>query len=98
MGFYHPSVLVEDLKRHGLRALPVDINRSDVRCLPELVGGSLPASAAYRGGGTISEPMKPASAGTRGIPEPLKPASAGTRGIPGPPRAETRRARGPPFA
>ncbi|HEY3084938.1 MAG TPA: error-prone DNA polymerase [Candidatus Dormibacteraeota bacterium] len=35
MGFYHPSVLVEDLKRHGLQALPVDINRSDVRCLPE---------------------------------------------------------------
>jgi error-prone DNA polymerase len=37
MGFYHPSVLVEDLKRHGVRVLPVDINRSDVRCLPELV-------------------------------------------------------------
>ena len=35
MGFYHPSVLVEDLKRHGLKALPVDINRSDIRCLPE---------------------------------------------------------------
>ena len=35
MGFYHPSVLVEDLKRHGLTALPVDINRSDVRCMPE---------------------------------------------------------------
>ena len=35
MGFYHPSVLVEDLKRHGLKALPVDVNRSDVRCLPE---------------------------------------------------------------
>ncbi|MGA7910045.1 MAG: error-prone DNA polymerase [Candidatus Dormiibacterota bacterium] len=35
MGFYHPSVLVEDLKRHGMTALPVDINRSDVRCLPE---------------------------------------------------------------
>ncbi|HSP10486.1 MAG TPA: error-prone DNA polymerase [Candidatus Dormibacteraeota bacterium] len=35
MGFYHPSVLVEDLKRHGLKVLPVDINRSAVRCLPE---------------------------------------------------------------
>ena len=34
MGFYHPSVLVEDLKRHGLLALPVDVNRSDARCLP----------------------------------------------------------------
>ena len=35
MGFYHPSVLVEDIKRHGVTVLPVDVNRSDVRCLPE---------------------------------------------------------------
>jgi error-prone DNA polymerase len=35
MGFYHPSVLVEDLKRHGVKVLPVDVNRSDIRCLPE---------------------------------------------------------------
>src|SRR5260370_36020153 len=35
MGFYHPSVLVEDLKRRGVKVLPVDINRSEVRCLPE---------------------------------------------------------------
>jgi len=38
MGFYHPSVLVEDLKRHGVKVLPVDINRSEVRCLPEPQG------------------------------------------------------------
>jgi error-prone DNA polymerase len=37
MGFYHPSVLVEDLKRHGVKTFPVDINRSDIRCLPELI-------------------------------------------------------------
>jgi error-prone DNA polymerase len=37
MGFYHPSVLVEDLKRHGVVVRPVDVNRSDVRCLPELL-------------------------------------------------------------
>ena len=43
MGFYHPSVLVEDLKRHGVNVLPVDVNRSDVRCLPEL----LPAADDY---------------------------------------------------
>jgi error-prone DNA polymerase len=42
MGFYHPSVLVEDLKRHGVKVLPVDVNRSDVRCLPEAI--STPAS------------------------------------------------------
>ncbi len=35
MGFYHPSVLVEDLKRHGVTVLPVDVNLSAVRCLPE---------------------------------------------------------------
>jgi error-prone DNA polymerase len=35
MGFYHPSVLVEDLKRHGVKVLPVDVNLSAVRCLPE---------------------------------------------------------------
>lgn len=34
MGFYHPSVLVEDARRHGLRVLPVDVNASAERCLP----------------------------------------------------------------
>jgi len=47
MGFYHPSVLVEDLKRHGVKVLPVDVNRSDVRCLPEL----LPPPEAYQSEG-----------------------------------------------
>jgi error-prone DNA polymerase len=37
MGFYHPSVLVEDLKRHGVTVVPVDVNLSDVRCLPEML-------------------------------------------------------------
>jgi len=45
MGFYHPSVLVEDLKRHGLTALPVDINLSDIRCLPEAIPTSPPVQA-----------------------------------------------------
>jgi error-prone DNA polymerase len=44
MGFYHPSVLVEDLKRHGVTVLPVDVNRSDVRCLPELLPPIRPSS------------------------------------------------------
>jgi len=35
MGFYHPSVLVEDAKRKGIVVLPVDINLSRERCLPE---------------------------------------------------------------
>jgi len=32
MGFYHPSTLIKDAQRHGLRVLPVDINRSRVKC------------------------------------------------------------------
>ena len=37
MGFYHPSVLIEDGKRHGVRFLPVDITRSHARCVVENV-------------------------------------------------------------
>ncbi|HEY8953831.1 MAG TPA: OB-fold nucleic acid binding domain-containing protein, partial [Candidatus Dormibacteraeota bacterium] len=44
MGFYHPSVLVEDLKRHGVKVLPVDVNRSDVRCLPEPIEARTPVA------------------------------------------------------
>ena len=32
MGFYSPSVVAEDAKRHGIRILPVDINGSGARC------------------------------------------------------------------
>jgi error-prone DNA polymerase len=35
MGFYHPSTLVKDAQRHGLRVLPVDINRSTDVCTLE---------------------------------------------------------------
>ncbi|HEY8738280.1 MAG TPA: error-prone DNA polymerase [Candidatus Dormibacteraeota bacterium] len=35
MGFYHPHVIVEDAKHHGVTILPVDINRSYVRCSVE---------------------------------------------------------------
>src|ERR1700716_293553 len=49
-GVFHPSVLVEDLKRHGVTVLPVDINRSDVRCLPE----PLPTTETYLAAGPPS--------------------------------------------
>ncbi|WP_047489105.1 error-prone DNA polymerase [Terriglobus sp. TAA 43] len=32
MGFYSPSVLVEDARRHGLRVKPIDIQNSDWPC------------------------------------------------------------------
>ena len=35
MGFYHPSVLVDDARRHGVEVLPVDVNRSSSRCRVE---------------------------------------------------------------
>ena len=35
MGFYHPSTLIKDAQRHGLRVLPVDINRSIINCALE---------------------------------------------------------------
>ena len=57
MGFYHPSVLVEDLKRHGVKVVPVDVNLSDVRCVPEPVRVPAPAQP--------SNPAISASAGTR---------------------------------
>ena len=35
MGFYHPSTIVKDAQRHGLRVKPVDIARSEWRCTLE---------------------------------------------------------------
>ncbi|MGA8361212.1 MAG: hypothetical protein WB793_06240 [Candidatus Dormiibacterota bacterium] len=35
MGFYHPSVLVDDAKRHGVTILPVDVTKSRARCAVE---------------------------------------------------------------
>jgi error-prone DNA polymerase len=35
MGFYSPAVVVGDAKRHGVKILPVDVNRSRARCLVE---------------------------------------------------------------
>jgi error-prone DNA polymerase len=35
MGFYSPAILVKDAQRHGLRVLPVDVQRSDWKCTIE---------------------------------------------------------------
>ena len=59
MGFYHPSVLVEDLKRHGVKVLPVDINRSGVRCLPEPLALPPAGSAHLFEGPPTSWPPSP---------------------------------------
>jgi error-prone DNA polymerase len=36
MGFYHPSILIKDAQRHGLRVLPVDVTKSDWPCTIEV--------------------------------------------------------------
>jgi error-prone DNA polymerase len=35
MGFYHPSTIVKDAQRHGLKVLPMDVMRSDWKCTLE---------------------------------------------------------------
>ncbi len=35
MGFYHPSTLVDDVKRHGITVLPIDVLKSDWDCTLE---------------------------------------------------------------
>ncbi|HVS50300.1 MAG TPA: error-prone DNA polymerase [Candidatus Dormibacteraeota bacterium] len=59
MGFYHPSVLVEDLKRHGVTVLPVDVNRSDVRCLPEPLAPAQPQAHLSEGPPSSARPALP---------------------------------------
>jgi error-prone DNA polymerase len=48
MGFYHPAVLIKDAQRHGLRVLPIDVNRSDWNCTVE--GGHLRLGLRYARG------------------------------------------------
>jgi error-prone DNA polymerase len=43
MGFYHPSILIKDAQRHGLRVLPVDVTKSDWPCTIECGAGCQPA-------------------------------------------------------
>lgn len=40
MGFYHPSTIVKDAQRHGLKMLPMDVMRSDWKCSLEPVLGA----------------------------------------------------------
>ena len=40
MGFYSPAVIAGDAKRHGIRMLPVDVNRSQPQAIVEAHDGS----------------------------------------------------------
>ncbi len=37
MGFYHPSTIVKDAQRHGLKMLPADVAKSDWNCTIERI-------------------------------------------------------------
>jgi error-prone DNA polymerase len=88
MGFYHPSVLVEDLKRHGVTVLPVDVNRSDVRCLPEPLPPIRPARAGLVQARYTREPAHQAN-------EPQAHLTEGPPSSTSPPIAPAPSARGP---
>lgn len=45
MGFYSPEVIIGDARRHGIRTLSVDINRSRARCTVE--GGHIRLGYSY---------------------------------------------------
>jgi error-prone DNA polymerase len=49
MGFYHPSTIVKDAQRHGLKVLPIDIMKSEWLCtMEELVGRSQESGLGYQ--------------------------------------------------
>jgi error-prone DNA polymerase len=43
MGFYSPAILIKDAQRHGLRVLPVDVEKSEWECTVEQSGPWPPA-------------------------------------------------------
>ncbi|HZQ23418.1 MAG TPA: error-prone DNA polymerase [Terriglobales bacterium] len=45
MGFYHPSTIVKDAQRHGLKVLPIDVTKSEWNCTLERSDGSAQDSA-----------------------------------------------------
>ncbi len=48
MGFYPPRVLIGDARRHGVKVLPVDVNRSEGKCVVE--GGAVRLGLEYVNG------------------------------------------------
>ncbi|MFN2581607.1 MAG: DNA polymerase III subunit alpha [Candidatus Dormibacteria bacterium] len=63
MGFYAPSVLVDDARRHGVQVLPVDVTRSRARCTIEQV-----SDKSSRGAEHLSALLRQSSAGDESSP------------------------------
>jgi error-prone DNA polymerase len=66
MGFYTPATLVEDAKRHGVKVLPIDINKSSWDCTLEVITGTnaaaLRGSASPQGEARREAPPSPSEA------------------------------------
>src|SRR5258707_560658 len=58
MGFYHPSTIVKDAQRHGLKMLPMDVTRSDWKCTlePSTVGSQLSVRLGLKYASGLREP------------------------------------------
>jgi error-prone DNA polymerase len=72
MGFYAPAQLVRDAREHGVRVLPVDVNKSEWDCALEETEETPPPLAGEEGGGTT-----PMSARSGASPHPDLPPQAG---------------------
>jgi error-prone DNA polymerase len=63
MGFYQPAQLLQDVQRHGVRVLPVDVTISEWNCALENLAPS-PQPLPHKGGGaqdTSAQPVPPCS-------------------------------------
>ena len=74
MGFYHPSILIKDAQRHGLRVLPVDASRSVWLCTIEA------DAATRRHGDTAKHCLRLGFRYVRGMRQPVADAIVRTRG------------------
>ena len=74
MGFYHPSTLVKDAQRRGVRFHPIDVQMSDWDCTVEADGairlGLRYVSGSARGGREARSPLSPATQQSAATPHP----------------------------
>jgi error-prone DNA polymerase len=61
MGFYHPSTLVKDAQRHGLKVRPIDVLRSKWECTIEEVATNSATGAPFKPGVGLNKVVDSAS-------------------------------------
>ena len=60
MGFYTPNQLLQEVRRQGVRVLPVDVRYSDWECSLESFGTEVPPTRATVGGTSVPKLSQPA--------------------------------------